>query len=56
MAGLMLFPESYGGAVVDQATKQSTAQVAALLAKEVDMVKQSSAGQFALRMFEKYRL
>jgi len=56
MAGLILLYESYGGRVVDPLTRQQVVQLTASLAKEAGRFKASPAGQFAIQLYEKYRL
>jgi hypothetical protein len=56
MLGVILFPETYGGRVLSPQTKQIVATAAASLANETGGIRASPAGQFALRMYEKYRL
>jgi hypothetical protein len=56
MVGVILLPETYGGRVLDPQTKQIVATAAASLASEMEGIRASPAGQFALRMYENYRL
>jgi hypothetical protein len=56
MLGVILLPETYGGRVLGPQTKHIVATAAASLASEIGGIGASPAGQFALRMYEKYRL
>jgi hypothetical protein len=54
--GPILLPETYGGRVLSPETKQYMVRAIARLDAESGRIKASPSGQFALSMYEKYRL
>ena len=56
MVGVLLLPDAYAGRVLGPETKQFAIRAAAQAAAEAGRIKATPAGQFVLRMYEKYRL